>query len=74
MSSVSKSELSVAGRKQLFSTSLIKHVPKANLVPLFQTPENVLIINLLPLLIANLVSKGLYKGDIRGQDGSQTLF
>lgn len=62
------------GESNCFQTSLIKHVSKANLVSLFQTPVNLLIINLVPFLKANLMSQGLYKGDIRGHDGSQTLF
>lgn len=62
------------GESNCFQTSLIKHASKANLVSLFQTPVNLLIINLVPFLIANLTSQGLYKGDIRGHGGSQTLF
>lgn len=62
------------GESNCFQSSLIKHVSKANLVSLFQTPANGLIINLVPFLIANLVSQGLHKGDIRGQAGSQSVF
>lgn len=62
------------GESHCFQSSLIKHVSKANLVSLFQTPASGLIINLVPFLIANLVSQGLHKGDIRGQAGSQSLF
>lgn len=62
------------GESHCFQSSLIKHVSKANLVSLIQTPANGLIINLVPFLIANLVSQGLHKGDIRGQAGSQSLF
>lgn len=62
------------GESNCFQSSLIKHVTKANLVSLFQTPANGLIINLVPFLIANLVSQGLHKGDIRGQAGAQSVF